>query len=81
MWYIVLISLSILTENAKKREDKTWYKIISASNFIVFSIICGLDFGFGATSWFWDLDIVYRIAIGAFLYFIIDFCWISRARS
>ena len=78
LWYIVLIPISQIIENAKKNEDKTWYNRFVFTNFVVFSSIAGWDFGFGASSWFWHIPVFYRMLVGSLLYVTLYFLWINR---
>ncbi len=44
----------------------------------IFVMLSALDFGVGATSWFWKAPLNIRIIVGGLLYVIIDHFWIKQ---
>ena len=77
LWYILIIPISIITESYRNKSNPFWFNTLTFTNLVLFSLVCAFDFGFGATSWFWNVDIFYRITTGGLLYLLIDYYWIS----
>jgi len=78
LWYGAMLLFSYVTENAKKQGDQPWYNVLEKFNSVFFPVFAGIDFGFGATSWFWHSPLSIKIAIGTLLYLFLDNAWIKK---
>ena len=48
---------------------------------ILFTLWFALDFGVGATSWFWGASLNLRIFFGGILYLLIDHYWVQQLET